>query len=285
MTVSPTTETPQKSEEVCHVPIGVLGCRLLGHWNGTGGSAVLHAVTFDLWQTLIVDTPDGLQQARADRVRGMAAVLAREGHAANDAAVDRAYDTVGERLGTLWAEQRDLGSRGQVRMLLEALELADRVPIDGPVMDALDEAYRLPILAALPVANAGAREVLEAFSRRGLRLALICNTGRTPGSMLRLVLDRLGLKAYLRVLTFSDEVGLRKPHPEIFRRTLAALGVPPSEAAHVGDDATTDVAGARGVGMQAIHLCHPASASKHSAGAPSISELADLSAALFGIAR
>ena len=156
---------------------------------------MLNAVTFDLWQTLIVDTPEGLRKARADRVRGMAAVLAREGHAANDAAVDRAYDTVGERLETLWAEQRDLGSRGQVRMLLEALELADRVPMDGPVMEALDEAYRLPILAALPVANAGAREVLETFSRRGLRLALICNTGRTPGSMLRLVLDRLGLKA------------------------------------------------------------------------------------------
>ena len=222
---------------------------------------MLKAVTFDLWQTLIVDTPEGLQQARASRVRGMAAVLAREGHAADDAAVDRAYDTVGERLGALWAEQRDLGSRGQVRMLLEALELADRVPMDGPVMDALDEAYRLPILGALPVANAGAREVLEALSRRGLRLALICNTGRTPGSMLRLVLDRLGLKAYLRVLTFSDEVGLRKPHPEIFRRTLAALGVSPAEAAHVGDDVTTDVAGARGVGMQAIHLCHPTGAS------------------------
>ena len=117
---------------------------------------MLNAVTFDLWQTLIVDTPEGLQQARASRVRGMAAVLAREGHAADDAAVDRAYETVGERLGALWAEQRDLGSRGQVRMLLEALELADRVPMDGPVMDALDEAYRLPILAALPVANAGA---------------------------------------------------------------------------------------------------------------------------------
>ena len=259
---------------------GVLGCRLLGNRDGTGGSAVLKAVTFDLWQTLITDTPDGLQQARAERVRGMAAVLAREGHAVDGAAVDRAYDTVGERLGTLWAEQRDLGSRGQVRMLLEALALADRVPMDGPVMDALDEAYRLPILKALPVANAGACEVLEALSRRGLRLALICNTGRTPGSMLRLVLDRLGLKAYLRVLTFSDEVGLRKPHPEIFRRTLAALGVSPAEAAHVGDDVTTDVAGARAVGMRAIHLCHPTGASQHSNGAPSISRLADLPSAL-----
>ncbi len=30
---------------------------------------MLRAVTFDLWQTLILDTPEGLRQARADRVR------------------------------------------------------------------------------------------------------------------------------------------------------------------------------------------------------------------------
>ena len=153
---------------------------------------------------------------------------------------------------------------------------------DGRVMDALDDAYRLPVLFSLPVANGGAAEVLGELTRRGIRLGLICNTGRTPGSMLRQVLDRLGLSVHLRVLTFSDEVGLRKPHREIFSRTLAALDVSPEEAAHVGDDVTTDVAGARGIGMRPIHLCHPTSASGQSDGAQAISRLADLPTALFG---
>jgi FMN phosphatase YigB (HAD superfamily) len=91
--------------------------------------------------------------------------------------------------------------------------------------------------------------------------------------MLRLVLDRLGLIPYLSVLSFSDEVGLRKPHPEIFLRTLSALGVAPAEAAHVGDDVTTDVAGARAVGMRAIHLCHPGSVSQNSDRAETIPDL------------
>jgi putative hydrolase of the HAD superfamily len=243
---------------------------------------VLRAVTFDLWQTLIVDTPEGLRKARADRVSGVHAVLAREGHRVGITAVDAAYDAVGTRLDALWADHRDVGSRGQVRILLEALGIESTLPLDGPVMDDLERAYCLPILSVLPLANAGAAGLLADLRARGLRLALICNTGRTPGTMLRIVLDRLGLSGFLSVLTFSDEVGLRKPHPEIFLRTLAALGVSPSDAVHVGDDITTDIAGARKVGMRAVHLCHPTGASRHSDGAPSIARLADLPAALLG---
>jgi putative hydrolase of the HAD superfamily len=243
---------------------------------------MLQAVTFDLWQTLILDRPEGLRQARAGRIQGIRTVLIQHGHAVDTAAVEQAYDAVGERLEDAWRTQRDIGSRGQVHILLNLLGLDGPVIADGPIMDALDRAYCLPILSALPVANAGAAEVLAMLSTGGLRLALICNTGRTPGSMLRIVLERLGLRRFLSVLTFSDELGLRKPHPEIFLRTLAALGVPPSHAAHVGDDVTTDIAGARGVGMRAVHFCHPAGVSRHSDGAPSISRLADLPAALLG---
>lgn len=246
---------------------------------------VPRAVTFDLWQTLILDTPEGLQKAREDRVGRIHGVLTREGIRVELAAVGRAYDAVGVRLEGIWATRRDVGSRGQVRLLLEDLGVDGAVPAEGEVMDALDDAYCLPILAALPVPNAGALDTVRALHAHGLRLGLICNTGRTPGKMLRLVLDRLGLAPYLSVLTFSDEVGLRKPHPEIFRRTLAALGVAPTEAAHVGDDVTTDVAGARAAGMRAIHLRHQTSASQPSSGAETIPNLQALPSLLLRTSR
>src|SRR5574342_89983 len=242
---------------------------------------MLKAVTFDLWQTLLLDTPEGLRQARADRVRGIHDLLTRQGFAVERDAVGLAYDAVGPRLETVWATRRDVGSRGQVRLLLECLGLDGALANKAGLLDALEEAYCLPILSAMPVLNAGACESLETLQTRGLRLALICNTGRTPGKMLRLVLERVGLAPYLNVLSFSDEVGLRKPHAEIFHRTLSALGVSPAEAAHVGDDVTTDVAGARGVGMRAIHLCHSTSASRHSQGAESIPSLHALPGPLF----
>jgi HAD superfamily hydrolase (TIGR01509 family) len=242
---------------------------------------MLKAVTFDLWQTLILDTPEGLRQARANRVRGIHEILSREGIVTELAAVGQAYDEVGSRLEEIWATRRDVGSRGQVRLLLTCLGLDGAVPAEGRLMDALEEAYCLPILSAMPILNVGARDVLETLQRRGLRLALICNTGRTPSKMLRLVLERLGLAPYLGALSFSDEVGLRKPHPEIFHRTLTALGVAAAEAAHVGDDVTTDVAGARAVGMRAIHLCHPSSISQPSDDVERIPTLEVLTDLLF----
>jgi len=225
---------------------------------------MLKAVTFDLWQTLILDKPEGLRWAREDRVRGIHKVLGREGLVVEVGAVGQAYDAVGDRLEEVWATRRDVGSRGQVRLLLECLGLDGAVPVEGRLMDALDDAYCLPILSALPVPNTGALDVLRALHSHGFKLGLVCNTGRTPGKMLRLVLERLGLASYLSALSFSDEVGLRKPHPEIFHRTLTALGVKPAEAAHVGDTLTTDVAGAHAAGMRAIHLCHPSSVSQPS---------------------
>lgn len=250
-----------------------------------GMRAMLKAVTFDLWQTLILDTPEGLRHARMNRVREIQEILAREGHVVRVEAVDQAYEAVGDQLEEVWASRRDVGSRGQVRLLLTCLGLDGAVSPDGRVMDALDQAYCLPILSALPVPNTGAQDVLRALSSQGLALGLVCNTGRTPGKMLRLVLERLGLASYLSVLSFSDEVGLRKPHPEIFHRTLTALGVVPAEAAHVGDTLTTDVVGARGVGMRAIHLCHSTSVSQSSDGAEAISSLLALPSLLSPAAR
>ncbi len=71
--------------------------------------------------------------------------------------------------------------------------------------------------------------------------------------MLRRLLDRVGVLARFRVLSFSDEVSVRKPAAEIFRDTLARAGVRPAGAVHLGDDPVSDIAGARAAGMRAIH--------------------------------
>jgi len=81
---------------------------------------MLKAVTFDCWQTLILDRPEGLHWAREGRVHGIHEALFREGLMVNAAAVAQAYDTVGVRLEEIWATRRDVGSRGQVRLLLKS---------------------------------------------------------------------------------------------------------------------------------------------------------------------
>jgi HAD superfamily hydrolase (TIGR01509 family) len=103
-----------------------------------------------------------------------------------------------------------------------------------------------------PSVDDGARAALERLRGRGIVLALVSNTMRTPGSTLRTLLERLGLLACFAHTTFSDEVGVRKPDRQIFALTLRALGVEPAAAVHVGDDSILDVLGGRAAGLRTI---------------------------------
>jgi len=71
---------------------------------------------------------------------------------------------------------------------------------------------------------------------------------------LRRLLERYRLLGCFRHTTFSDEVGVRKPDPEIFALTLRAVGGDPATAVHVGDDEVLDVQGARAAGMRVIQV-------------------------------
>jgi putative hydrolase of the HAD superfamily len=100
----------------------------------------------------------------------------------------------------------------------------------------------------------GAREALEAVRRRGYKMGLICNTGRTPGSTLRKLMDRMGILGFFDVTTFSNEIMVRKPSEAAFRTTLKELGAAPKASVHVGDNPENDIAGAKRVGMRALQV-------------------------------
>ncbi len=217
---------------------------------------MLKAVTFDCWGTLIMEASTGTRRARTERIRRIDEALREERIVREPEAMDQAYDVLGVQLVELWTSLRDIGARAQVDWLLDNLKVSKQIRTDS-LMDRLVAAYTLPILLDLPVPLDGAPEVLSSLKTQGFRMAVICNTGRTPGKVLRIILERLGMGQYLSVQTYSDEIGLRKPRPEIFQHTLAELGVQPSEALHIGDTLAADVAGANGVGMRAVHLCHP----------------------------
>jgi putative hydrolase of the HAD superfamily len=52
----------------------------------------------------------------------------------------------------------------------------------------------------------------------------------------------------------STVVGIEKPDPGIFKLALRRIGCPPENVVHVGDMLSTDIAGARGVGIEAVHF-------------------------------
>ncbi|PWW26645.1 HAD superfamily hydrolase (TIGR01509 family)/HAD superfamily hydrolase (TIGR01549 family) [Cytobacillus oceanisediminis] len=62
----------------------------------------------------------------------------------------------------------------------------------------------------------------------------------------------LGIEEYFESILISEWEGLKKPDPEIFKRSIEQLKVSPSESIFIGDHPENDVKAARKVGMKGI---------------------------------
>ena len=65
-------------------------------------------------------------------------------------------------------------------------------------------------------------------------------------------IERAGLGPYFAGAFSSADVGASKPDPAMFHAALAATGLDPKAAVHVGDNLVDDIQGAQKVGMQTV---------------------------------
>ena len=86
--------------------------------------------------------------------------------------------------------------------------------------------------------------------RRRYRLSVISNSN---GSV-RQKLIRVGLAPYFQQIIDSEEEGIEKPDPRLFRIAMERAHAVPSRSLYVGDLYHIDVVGARAAGMHAILL-------------------------------
>lgn len=221
---------------------------------------MIRAVTLDFWNTLFVDRRGReRERLRADLLRAeLAAVdLSPPDHQLYDAlrAGFQFFDTV-------WLREMRTPS---CREILDATLLQLRADLPPATRARLTRLFEELLLEAPPSEVPGAAGAVERLSR-SYRVALISDTGYSPGRVLRQVLADHDMLHRFDHLYFSDEGGRSKPDPRVFRGVLDKLGVSPAEAVHVGDIARTDVDGAHGAGMWCIHFVgvndHDAAASR-----------------------
>ena len=94
----------------------------------------------------------------------------------------------------------------------------------------------------------GAIELLSAL-RRSVNIGVVTN------NLLEEQRDKLkvcGLAPYIDELVASEDVGVSKPDPEIFRIALQRLRVDVAEAVMVGDSWRNDIEGAHAAGLRAV---------------------------------
>ncbi|MGI6434568.1 MAG: HAD family hydrolase [Syntrophomonadaceae bacterium] len=217
---------------------------------GTGKDVmlVLEVISFDFWNTLYVqEQREQLDSLRANHVKK---VLDANGCYYTIEELRMAFYSAWEKAAYFQrAYGLEIGPLGHLQIIQDKLAIG----LEDAVQRELLKAYTETLLSVPPQLNGGVKEILPLLSQR-FQLAVICNTGASPGYVLRQVMVQDQIARYFKVMVFSDEVGYAKPHPEIFKLVLQSLNRSGKQAAHIGDDPVTDVIGAKQAGMQAIWL-------------------------------
>ncbi|ASJ07247.1 TIGR02253 family HAD-type hydrolase [Thermococcus pacificus] len=192
---------------------------------------MIKVVFFDLDDT-IVDTTKLAEMARRNAIENMV----RHG-----LPVD--FDTAYQELLELISEYGSNFSR-HFDYLLRRLDL----PNNPKWIAAGVISYHNTKFAYLRTVK-GVRQVLLDLQRSGYRLGII--TDGDPIKQWEKIL-RLELDEYFGGVFISDHLGVKKPHPKIFRKALRKMGVEPGEAIMVGDRLYSDIYGAKQVGMRTV---------------------------------
>ncbi len=212
------------------------------------------AITFDFWDTLVIDDSDeparaaqGLEPKSVARramvvdeiVQYHPAVLAGEASAAWDQSLSWCR--------ALWLDERITPTVPErVDAALKALGLGR-----SPGFDDLVDLLSTMEVEIPPKLAPGVSEALPALAGR-YRLGIISDTIVTPGVGLKAILERYGLLQHFEVFVFSDEVGSAKPDARVFEQAVRAFGVEPAALAHVGDREVNDVIGAQRSGARGV---------------------------------
>ena len=202
---------------------------------------------------MIQEYPGGSDKVSIIRIDRIWRVLDDRGMIHSRGEVEKAYDKTFDFLQLTWGKSRDVPVRDHVLFMLTSIDskLAGRLTKEDIAL--IEKIYSEGILEHPPRLLPGAKDALKDVRCMDYRMGLISNTGRTPGSMLRVVMDKLGILGFFDAMTFSDEVRVRKPNELAFNLTLEKLRVVPKAAVHIGDDSNMDVLGAKRVGMRAVH--------------------------------
>ncbi len=205
----------------------------------------IEAITFDFWNTLATDSaPVEVREISAKR---MTRLLVEAGFIVDYENMMKAFALCRQHCYFYQEEKGiDFTPREQLDWIMDYFEIKP----EPDLWNGLFDAYTTTLLEAPPVFVKGLEDTLKDLAAR-LKLAVICNTGRTPGWVVRNLISKQGFERYFNTLIFSNEVGVAKPNPYIFEIAARVLEVQPSKILHVGDSPITDVAGAFGAGFRA----------------------------------
>lgn len=206
----------------------------------------IRLVTFDLYDTLVEATPP-----RWERFVIASSRAGIEADAMRFREADRAAEDFYTREnGKTPIRDRAPGEIEAFRLAYTATMLqAAGLPHDPETTRAVRDIYRgeLDAIGWNYRVFDDVAPALDALREAGVMLAVISNADADVTAFCL----HLGFAKQMDLIVTSALVGWEKPDPRTFHAALDPLVVAPGEALHIGDQALSDVVGARAIGMAA----------------------------------
>jgi len=130
-----------------------------------------------------------------------------------------------------------------------------RIPPAPEIVQGVFEHYYLKITEQV-TPYPDALNTLSRFKAAGLSVCIVSNTC-FPGKVHRAELARFGLLKHVDATVFSSDLGVRKPHRDIFLAAIKKVGREIDEVVFAGDRQLEDVLGPQMVGIAAVLVRRP----------------------------
>jgi putative hydrolase of the HAD superfamily len=207
---------------------------------------MIKAITFDLWNTVIKN-----KFYSDDRIQIFINVLDNIGKSFSYDLIKDAFQRVFyfHNINLEEIEYKHIYTEERLDKLLQFLDL----DLNNEIRTLLVERFESVLLEDPPELREGVHDTLKILAEK-YKLGLISNTGITPGSILSKALKKRSILKFFDTLSYSDEIGVYKPHKNIFKITLDNLKSKPEDSIHIGDILETDVKGAKEFGMKTIWI-------------------------------
>jgi putative hydrolase of the HAD superfamily len=214
----------------------------------------IQAITFDLWDTLVIDDSDEAERARrglpsksAARRDGFLGLAQANRPELPVASIHAAYDKAVATFRHWWKVEHHTPPIAEwLKVGLAELNIED----PGGLSRLAAQLGSLEVdIPPQPVPHVHA--LLESLHGK-VPLGVVSDTINTPADGLRSILEQHALLRYFDYFAFSDEVGASKPAPDGFAAVVQAFGIPGTGIAHVGDRQETDVDGIQRFGGIAV---------------------------------
>ena len=207
---------------------------------------MIKAITFDLWNTLF----ENISYSEL-RLNLLNTYLKNKNPNFGSSDLIESYTSffsfTNPRLKKL--EFTHVYTRERITKLLNELNIGlSSIELDGLINDLESTMLENP-----PLLKKGVKDTLAVLNQ-DYKLALISDTGITPGRIIRIVLEQYEILKFFETTIFSDETGYYKPHSIAFKTALDHLKCTPNHSIHIGDLLETDIKGAKEYNMYTIWI-------------------------------